>query len=203
MARLFFVLMTVLGLAAPSLAQTPPAAMPEGVPGKPAQKPAVAPEPTTLNSLFSRLAKAKDGAEGRAIARQIEQRWLRSGSDTANLLMTLVIQVETAKDNDTAIELLDHILQLQPQWAEAYNRRATVLFMMDDYDGALRDIRATLAREPRHYGALAGLGMIMQRLGNQKAAYAAFSKALDIHPQLADLVAIVERMRPDVVGREL
>ena len=117
--------------------------------------------------------------------------------------MARVMQVETAKDNDTAMELLDYIVQLQPQWAEAYNRRATILFLMDDYDGALRDIRATLAREPRHYGALAGLGMIMQRLGNTKAAYAAFTKALEIHPQLSDVNAIVERLRPDVAGREL
>ena len=207
MAQLFFLLLLSLGLAMPLAAQPLPVPGPEqaprGAPGSPATKPAVAPEPITLNSLFQRLAKARDGAEGRAIARQIEQRWMRSGSDTANLLMTRVLQVETAKDSETAIELLDYILQLQPQWAEAYNRRATVLFLMDDYDGALRDIRATLAREPRHYGALAGLGMIMQRMGNQKAAYGAFSKALEIHPQLSDLHAIVERMRPDVIGRDL
>lgn len=197
MARLFLILGCLAAVSVPALAQQP-----QG--GRPAEKPAPqAQAPTTLNSLFERLVKAKDSAEGRAISRQIEQRWMRSPSEAANLLMSRVAQVGNGHANETALELLDHIVMLQPQWAEAYNKRATILFLMDDYDGALRDIRATLAREPRHYGALAGLGMMMQKMGNEKAAYAAYSKALDIHPQLDDVRAIVERMRPEVVGREL
>lgn len=197
MARLFYVLTAVLALSAPAMAQRAP---------EPPKKPEAArpaPQPTTLESLFARLGTAKDEAEARAIAKQIEQRWQRSGSDTANLLMSRVSQATTAKDTETAIELLDHILMLQPQWAEAYHRRATILYTMDDIDGALRDIHATLSREPRHFSALAGLGMIMQRLDNKKAAYAAFSKALDIYPQLAPVRNAVEQLKPDVKGRDL
>lgn len=199
MARFLVIPVVIAGalFAAPALAQQPSDRQPDRV-----QKPQ-AQAPTTLNSLFERLVKAKDSAEGRAIARQIEQRWMRSGSDAANLLMTRVAQVANGNDNATALELLDHIIMLQPNWAEPYNKRATILFMMDDYDGAMRDIRLTLAREPRHYGALAGLGLMMQKLGNTKAAYAAYAKALDIHPHLDDLRAVVERMKPEVVGQDL
>jgi tetratricopeptide (TPR) repeat protein len=199
MARFFFVLVSVALLATPAAAQRRPVdGSPPVTTGKESQ-----PQPTTLESLFSQLRAAKDPAEGRAIARQIEQRWMRSPSDTATLLMDRVVKAMAANSNETALELLDHLMQLQPQWAEAYNKRATVLFVMDDYDGALRDIRATLAREPRHFGALAGLGMIMQRLGNKKAAYAAFSRALDMHPQLNEVREVVDRLRPDVEGRAL
>ncbi|MCA0422726.1 MAG: hypothetical protein LCH61_05280 [Proteobacteria bacterium] len=195
MTRFFLIPLFVAGLALPALAQQ------RTTPKPPAGR--ETPQPTTLNTLFERLAKAKDSAEGRAIARQIEQRWMRSGSDSANLLMSRVTQVSSGNDNATALELLDHIIMLQPQWAEAYSRRATILFMMDDYDGALRDLRLTLAREPRHYGALAGLGLMMQKIGNTKAAYAAYSKALEIHPQLDDVRAVVERMKPETIGQDI
>lgn len=162
-----------------------------------------APAPTTLESLFQRLRTAKDPNEGRAIAKQIEQRWLRSSSETATLLMARVNQAMTANARETGIELIDYILLLQPQWAEAYNKRATILFLMDDYDGALRDIRSALRYEPRHFGAMAGLGMIMQRMGNTKAAYAAFRKALEVHPQLNEVREAADRLKTEVEGQEL
>ena len=180
--------------AAPATAQQARAAAPPA---------AAAPAPTTLESLFQRLRTAKDPNEGRAIAKQIEQRWLRSPSDTANLLMARVNQAMTANARETGIELIDYILLLQPQWAEAYNKRATILFLMDDYDGALRDIHATLRHEPRHFGALAGLGMIMQRMGRNKTAYAAFRKALEIYPQLHEVQEAMNRLKTEVEGQDL
>ena len=163
--------------------------------------PPAAPAPTTLESLFQRLRAAKDPNEGRAIAKQIEQRWLRSPSDTANLLMARVNQAMTANARETGIELIDYILQLQPQWAEAYNKRATLLFLMDDYDGALRDIRSTLAHEPRHFGALAGRGMIYEAMDKPDEALAAYREALTMNPYMAgvtDKVKLLEKLRPDI-----
>lgn len=161
------------------------------------------PAPVTLDSLYERLAKAKDRMEASAISKQIERRWLRSGSDTTDLLMTRATQAMSAKQPETALELFDHILQLKPEWAEAYHQRATTLFQMRDYDGALRDLRQALAREPRHYSALSGLGMIMHQLDNKKAAFAAFSKALELHPNLENLKGMVERLRPEAEGQKL
>jgi len=181
----------------PAMAQNRP---PAGAPGKAAE---VAPAPTTLEGLFERLKTARDAAEGRVIAKQIEQRWLRGPNETATLLMERVGQAMAANAHETAIELIDSILLLHPAWAEAYNKRATILFLMDDYDGSLRDIRLTLAHEPRHFGALAGLGMIFQRMGRSKAAYSAYKRALDIHPHLGELRSITDRMKPEIEGQEL
>lgn len=167
---------------------------------QPEQK-ATAPAPTTIESLFERLAKAKDAPEASAIVRQIERRWMRSGSDTTDLLMTRAAQAMTVKDNDTALELFDFIIQLRPEWAEAYHRRATLLFTMNDYDGALRDINATLAREPRHYAAMSGLGLIMQQLDNKKAAYAAYKKAYEINPYFENLKTMMDRLKPEMEGQ--
>ena len=168
-----------------------------------AAKPAKPPAPVTLDSLYDRLAKAKDRMEASAIVKQIERRWLRSGSETTDLLLTRATQAMNAKQPDTALELFDHILQLKPDWAEAYHQRATALFQMQDFDGAMRDLRATLAREPRHFSALSGLGMILQQLDNKKAAFAAFSKALALNPNLDNLKAIVERLRPEAEGQNI
>lgn len=161
------------------------------------------PAPVTLDSLYERLAKAKDRMEASAISKQIERRWLRSGSETTDLLMTRATQAMGAKQPEVALELFDHILQLKPEWAEAYHQRATTLFQMQDYDGALRDLRQTLAREPRHFSALSGLGMIMHQLDNKKAAFTAFSKALELHPNLENLKGMVERLRPEAEGQKL
>ncbi|HRK24042.1 MAG TPA: tetratricopeptide repeat protein [Beijerinckiaceae bacterium] len=199
MARLFFaIILTVALQGIASAQQGRPAPSSDLPPGA-----KVLPPPVTLDALYKQLRTARDPNEARPIAKQIEQRWMRSGSDTTNLLMDRVLEVMSAKAYDTGLELLDHILQLQPNWAEAYAKRATLLFLMDDYDGAMRDLRAVLAREPRHFSALAGLGMIWQRLGKPKAAYAAYQKVLEVYPHLVEVREIVDRMRPEVEGREL
>jgi len=198
MAR-FFVPILLSLLVAAGAAQAQQGAREPTPPARPKE---VAPAPTTLESLHERLAKAKDATEASAIAKQIERRWLRSGSDTADLLMSRVQQVMSVRDADTALELFDHIALLRPKWAEVYHKRALLLFQMNDLDGAMRDIRQTLALEPRHFGALSGLGMIYQKMDNQKAAFAAFSKALDIHPFIENLRDYVERMRPEIEGRK-
>lgn len=205
MARSFCLALILALMSAPVGAQVQNRADP----GPPAQsskpearKPAPA-TPVTLDSLFERLAKAKDAQEGRAIATQIERRWQRSGSDTTDLLMSRVVQLINAKDTERALDLLDYVIQLSPGWAEAYNKRATVFFMLDDVDGSLRDIRATLAREPRHYGALAGLGLILQKLDKSKAAFEALSMALKIHPQMERLQGMVDRLKLEVEDRKL
>jgi cytochrome c-type biogenesis protein CcmH/NrfG len=67
----------------------------------------------------------------------------------------------------------------------------------------MADLNATLQREPRHFGALAGLGLIFQRLGDQKRAFAAYAKAYEINPSLESVKTILDRMRPDVEGRDI
>lgn len=179
--------------------QTPPAPRAEA-----AQRDAAPDASKSLDSLFDRLAKADDEEEAKGIANLIERRWLRSSSDVTDLLMTRALTVMQPKDQDLpqAIELLDRVIGLEPQWAEAYNKRATAFFMLGDYQRSMLDVRQTLLREPRHFGALSGLGQIMLVTGDKKRALEAFRKAQAINPRLQNVKQIIEKLAPDVDGRD-
>lgn len=157
----------------------------------------------TLDELFERLAAAGSPAEARPIAQQIERRWLRSGSDTADLLMTRALEAMKSADHPLAIEILDRIIAVRPGWAEAWNKRATVFFMMGDTARARADIAETLKREPRHFGALFGLASMLMRADEKKAAYEAYKRAHALHPQFAPVREALERLRPEIEGRDI
>jgi len=115
-------------------------------------------------------------------------------------------RVKTAmdkKDFDLAIKLLNAIVDFRNDYVEAWNRRATVYFMKKDFDSAIADIGEVLKREPRHFGALSGLGMIMQELGDEKAALTAFRRALEVHPKLEKIPDIVKKLTETVEGRPI
>ncbi len=157
----------------------------------------------TLDDLFNRLAAAKDAAEAKGIAGLIERRWMRSGSDTADLLLTRASDAIQAKEFPLAIELLDRVITLQPDWAEAWNRRATAFFLLEDTASAMADLRQVLTREPRHFGAWAGLGHIYNAGGDKARALEAYRKALAINPQMETLRDLVGRLAPEIDGRDI
>jgi tetratricopeptide (TPR) repeat protein len=157
----------------------------------------------TLDDLFARLAAAQDETEAKGVANLIERRWLRSGSDTADLLMTRATEALNAKEYPLAIELLDRVIALQPDWAEPWNRRATAFFLLDDPASSMADIRQVLSREPRHFGAWAGLGHIYMAGGDKKRALEAYRKALAIYPRLEAVREMLDRLAPEVDGRDI
>ena len=157
----------------------------------------------TLDELFARLAAAKDEAEANGIANLIERRWSRSGSDTADLLMSRATEAIGKKEYPVAIELLDRVLALEPQWAEAWNRRATAFYLLDDPASSMADIRQVIEREPRHFGAWAGLGHILMAGNDRARALEAFRKAHAIHPHLGKLKEVIDRLAPEIDGRDL
>ena len=159
--------------------------------------------PVTLDSLFTRLAKSQDAAESKGIGDQIIRLWSRSGSDTADLLMARVNISIKAENYELALDLLDSVVTLEPQWAEAYNRRATVLYLKEDLDGAMRDIRQTLYLEPRHFGAIAGMSLIFQATDDKKRALKAARAALAIYPFMEGAEGYVERHAREVDGENL
>src|SRR5215211_453982 len=182
------------------LAQARPDAKAEPKPASEAAKPRKA---ATLDELFTRLAGAKDESEANGVANLIERRWARSGSDTADLLMSRAEEALKAKEFPLAVELLDRVLTLRPEWAEAWHRRATAFFLLDDPVSAIADIQRVLTREPRHFGAWAGLGHIYVSGGDKKRALEAYRKALAIHPYLAKLREAIERLTPEIDGRDI
>ena len=155
----------------------------------------------SLDTLFSALKIAPDDASAKAIEDRIWAVWVSSGSDTCNLLMSRVKAATENKDYDLAIKLLDSVIALKPGYVEAWNRRATVYYLKQDYGHAIADIAEVLAKEPRHFGALSGLGLMLQDIGDDKHALEAFRKALAIDPHLDNLPETVKTLSEKVEGR--
>jgi tetratricopeptide (TPR) repeat protein len=156
-----------------------------------------------LDTLFAALKIAPDEASAKAIEDRIWALWLVSGSDTCTLLMTRVKEATDDKNFDLAIRLLDAVIALKPDYVEAWNRRATVHYLKQDYGHALADLRQVLAREPRHFGALSGLGLILQDIGDDKHALEAYRKALAIDPHLENIPEVVKTLSEKVEGRPI
>jgi len=203
------VLAAMIIAAAPAIAwaqtYSPEAPAPgRPAPAKPPAKPkAATPRAASTDELFERLQTTKDESEAKGLVATIERRWMRSGSDTADLLMSRALDAAKADNQPLAIELLDRVVALRPGWAEAWNKRATVFFMMGDTTRSMADIEEVLAREPRHYGALAGMGVILQSTGDTKKAYQAFKKALAVNPFLDEVKSTVEKLAPEMEGRDI
>lgn len=159
----------------------------------------------SMDSLYERLLKANDEKEAKRIADLIERRLSRSGSDTADLLMSRATDAIGEKDRDLpqAIELLDRIIKLEPKWAEAYHRRATALYLAGDLERAMSDVSAALAIEPRHFGVLAGAGQMFMAEGYGKRALDMIRKALALYPQQPSLKEMEEKLAVQVDGRDI
>ena len=157
-----------------------------------------APKPIDLDGLFEKLKQAPDAESAAITSHAITQRWAKSGSDTADLLMQRADAAIAANDQPLAIEILDRLIVLEPDWAEAWNRRATVFFMLDDLSRSAADIQEVLAREPRHFGALMGLAGILERIGDERRALEAYRRVLAIYPMLPAARKAVERLTPKV-----
>jgi tetratricopeptide (TPR) repeat protein len=190
-------------------------AVAQAPPGSPPQQQRKLPEPPAkvpqndasrsrgLDFLFGALKVAPDAESARHVESRIWAIWSATPSDTAALLMSRVKTAVDQQDTDVAIKLLDAVVKLRPDYVEAWNRRATLYYLRKDYGRSLADIREVLIREPRHFGALAGLGMIMQDLGDDKRALDAFRKALEVNPHLDKIPELVKSLSEKVEGRDI
>jgi tetratricopeptide (TPR) repeat protein len=158
---------------------------------------------SNLDTLFKALKIAPDDASARAIESRIWAVWTISGSDTCNLLMARVKIATETKDYDLALKLLSAVIEIKPDYVEAWNQRATIYYLKDDYAHAIADIGQVLAREPRHFGALSGLGMMLQELGDDKDALNAYRDALKIDPRLENVPDAVKDLTVKVEGRNI
>ena len=180
-------------------------------PGDPATAPRVAqpvepaPQPAgrqkILDELFERLSRAQDEIEAKGIAGAIERVWMHSGSDTANLLMDRAVQAMGLRDFGLSQELLGSLVEIEPDWAEAWNQRATARYLADDDRGAMQDLAHVLVLEPRHFAALAGMGFILQRRGFDKEALRVFRRSLEINPRQSEISRIADALALKVEGR--
>ena len=197
-ASLFAAAVTVAN-AAPAAAEPgqwvePPKKLPQAQRGDPTHN---------LNFLFGALKIAPDDVTAKAIEERIWALWTASRSDTTTILMTRVAAAVEQKDLDLAIKLLDAVVKIKPGYVEAWNRRATIYYMKKDYGHALADIREVLKREPRHFGALSGLGLILQDVGDDKQALEVYRRALAVYPRLQRIPDLVKTLQEKVEGRDI
>ena len=199
------VVLAAMSFTVPALAQDghkgPPPKQ-KKLPEAPAKLPKVD-RSKNLDFLFGALKAAPDEASAKHVEARIWAIWLQTPSDTAALLMARSKAAVDAQKVDVAIKLLDSLIKLRPDYIEAWNRRATLYYMQNDYGRSLADIQQVLTREPRHFGALAGLGMIMQELGDEKRALDAYRKALAVNPHLDKVPEQVKALTEKVEGRDI
>jgi tetratricopeptide (TPR) repeat protein len=156
-----------------------------------------------LDFLFGALKVAPDEDSAKAIADRIWGVWIGSGGDTTNLLISRVRTAIESKDFDLAIQLLDSMIEFKPEYVEAWNQRATVYYMKKDYTRALADLAQVLAREPRHFGALFGVGVIMQEFGDDRRALDVYKRALELDPHMKRVPDLVKTLSEKVEGRDI
>ena len=193
-------------IVAPAPAQVAPqqpAPQEKRTEGKPLDKmPQTADEKAkVLNDLYAHLATANDEQSAKPISDTIERLWLQSGSETINLLMERSGTALAAKNADLALRLLDYVVELAPDYAEGFNRRAYVHFSQNNLESAVGDLRRTLALEPNHFKALDGLGQIWREHGNKKGALRVIKQLLEIHPNWPGAKQTAEELTRDVEGQ--
>ena len=157
----------------------------------------------SLDELFAKLPENAKLPAGERIEQEILRRFSRSGSATADLLMGWASEAMEERDFTLALDVLDQILVLKPDFAEAWNKRATVFFLMDNYGASLSDIRETLAREPRHFGALAGFGMILKAMDRNDEAIKVLKRAIEINPRLENVQEAIDALEKESGGEDI
>ena len=189
----------------PKTKQDPPKANPEPKAKAPHRGSTLPKTPAerekTLSDLYALLATAEDEDTAKAITDAIERVWLHSGSATIDVLMERSIKAMSQKKVDLALQLLDSVVDLAPDYTEAWNRRAYVHFVRKDTERALGDLRRALALDPNHFKALDGLAQILREIGQKKPALKAFRQLLDVHPYWSGAKEAVEELEREVDGQ--
>lgn len=169
--------------------------MKDGIPAH-AEKRAVLRE-----DLYALLATSANAKEAKKIASQIERVWRTTGSDTVSVLMSRASRALKAKDSTLALTLLDSVVELAPDNAEAWNRRAFVHYSTKNFDSAVGDLRRALALDKNHFKALDGLASIFQQIGDDAKALAVYEKLRQIHPFWPGLDKAYKTLKGKVRGR--
>ena len=148
-----------------------------------------------LDAMFERLRATEDSVEAEHLTTEIWRIWRQTGDLDAARLMREGLRAMDENRYRSALESFDALIREQPEFAEAWNRRATLYFLMGEYAESVDDILHVLELEPRHFGALSGLGLIYMQLGDNQAALASFEQALKINPHLPGARANIAHIR--------
>ena len=157
-----------------------------------------------LDQLFTDLVKTGDQTEIAELTSEIWARWIAYDGDAdADRLMKTGMALMNKGMLDGAEQIFSQLVYRHPDFAEAWNKRATVRFLRGNDAGSRRDIARVINLEPRHFGALSGLGMINMRNGDLQAALQAFEAALQVNPHLDQAAEVSQQIRTQLRGQPL
>lgn len=148
----------------------------------------------TLDEMFESLAGAESAEEARRIEARIATEWSKSGSPAIDLLWQRGRDALEEGDAEAAIEHFSAAIDHAPGFPEAWHGRATAYFMAERYGPALDDIRETLVLNPRHFGAMRGLAIIMEQIGDEETSIEVIDRILAIHPFMEDVAEARNRL---------
>lgn len=155
------------------------------------------------DEMFDKLRNAPSDSEANDAALDIWASWLESGSATVDVIMERGVNAQTVGDFETARAFYDRAILIKPDYAEAWNRRASLFLMDENYPEALRDLNEALRLEPRHFGAWAGLGMMFESLGANEQALEAYREAILIYPRMEQALSAEKRLSKVAEGQGL
>jgi tetratricopeptide (TPR) repeat protein len=155
-----------------------------------------------LDGLFERLKTAGEAEAGR-IETEIWIEWSKSGSPSMDLLLQRGKDAMNLGDTAQAIEHFTALIDQTPDFAEAWNARATAYYMAGEFGPSVADIAKVLTLNPRHFGALSGLAMILEETGKPERALEVYKAALALHPHLQGASEAIERLETEAEGQEL
>ncbi len=156
-----------------------------------------------LEALFERLKEASDTRAARKVEASIWHIWVQSDDAVIGTLMAQGVAAMARNDLRAALGKFDQIVKIAPGFAEGWNKRATVRYLLGDFPGSLHDIERTLKLEPRHFGALSGRGLVLLELDQQAGALEAFESALEVHPKLPGASRNAEALRREIQRHEI
>ena len=155
----------------------------------------------SLDRLFADLAVAASDDESQAIVQDIWAYWLIDTDDSMNIrMMRNGIGLMQMMDLRNAEDTFTRVINRDENFTEAWNKRATIRYMMGDFDGSESDIAEVLKREPRHFGALSGLAMINIKRGDLQTALTLYENILLIHPRNRDALTLIPELRKTLQG---
>ncbi|MHA1152890.1 MAG: tetratricopeptide repeat protein [Alphaproteobacteria bacterium] len=156
-----------------------------------------------LEALFAQLEAAPHARAAQEVEASIWHIWVQSNDQVIGMLMTQGLAAMTRNDLRAALGKFDQIVKIAPGFAEGWNKRATVHYLLGTYAESLYDIERTLKLEPRHFGALSGRGLVLLELDQQAGALESFESALKIHPNLSGASRNAEALRREIQRHEI
>ncbi|MEM1317816.1 MAG: tetratricopeptide repeat protein [Pseudomonadota bacterium] len=153
-----------------------------------------------LDGLFAQLKRTRDHKQAERISKKIWGEWQTSNSRSIDLLTYWARNATGRKQYDAALDLLDQVIVLRPEYAEGWNQRATLHYQRKDYAKSIADIEKVLALEPRHFGALSGLAVILEQLGRDQQALETWYRVLEVYPANRSAGSAIVRLEEDLAG---